>query len=224
MKKWIKSTWSVILAFLVVIGICFWLSYSNAVFWKDQQLANASTVTFTMLLAGATILLAFFTYLSVKSGYDREKRDRKEGFLNEIVAWATSIKRLDTYLINLTESVRLDINTFSMQNIKQLSYDLEDIINRSEYIKIILNVVCNKSNDSATILVRELNNISTLLGNFIILNDINGDAEYLITTEDAMLNDRDVSKDTIERHRKNIGTLCNSIIKEATEIKTKDIV
>jgi hypothetical protein len=133
MKKWMKSTWSVILVFLIVIFISVWLSYSNAVFWKDQQLASASTVTFTMLLAGATILLAFFTYLSVKSGYDREKRYRKERLLNEVISWLRALEKrifpnADKLGNNIIEEIILQQKSGISKEVIQILHDLDQDI------------------------------------------------------------------------------------------------
>lgn len=45
----------------------------------------------TGILAIATIILAFFTYLNIRSRSAQEKRDRKERQLKEVIDWAASI-------------------------------------------------------------------------------------------------------------------------------------
>ncbi len=152
-----------------------------------------------------------------------QKRERKERLLNEIIEWATNISRLNSYLLSLTESVRLKLTGYSIQCIRQLRFDLENLRDKGKYIKVTSNVACNKASDSVIKLQHELSNIANLLSDYIVRNEIVGDVNDLITTEDEMGNERDKNKDTVERHRTNIDPLCNSIMEEATKIKTRDI-
>jgi len=71
----------------------------------------------TGILAIATIILAFFTYWNIRSRSAQEKRDRKERWLNEIIEWATDIKRCGwevEYTIP-SETTKVDIEMFQLQ-------------------------------------------------------------------------------------------------------------
>jgi len=91
MRNWFRNTGVAILFLLLGIFISVWLAYTIFLLRRDPQLASAYIAVGTLLLAAATIFLAFFSWLSIKSGYDREKRDRRERRLKEIVDWATDI-------------------------------------------------------------------------------------------------------------------------------------
>lgn len=91
MKSWLKKFRYTILWALLGIFIGVWLVFTTVLLWGDEQLSNAYIAIGTLILASATAVLAFFSWLNIKSGYDREKRDRKERQLNEIIAWATQI-------------------------------------------------------------------------------------------------------------------------------------
>ena len=100
MKKWLKNSWKwlknfgiTILFALFAIFVFIGLVFTILLFQKDPQLAGAYTAVGTLILASVTAFLAFFTFLSVKSGYDREKRERKERLLKEIMNWVTDIQK-----------------------------------------------------------------------------------------------------------------------------------
>jgi hypothetical protein len=81
MKRYLKYTLWLIL--LIVIG-GFLIFFINALVKKV-----ISDLTFaTGILAIATVIMAFFTYWSIRSNNEKEKRDRKERLLREIEAWA----------------------------------------------------------------------------------------------------------------------------------------
>jgi hypothetical protein len=90
-RKRLKNFGYLILWMLLGIFIGGWLAYTTVLLWGDQQLASAYIAIGTLILASATVLLAFFSWRSIKSGYDKEKRDRRERRLNEIIAWATQV-------------------------------------------------------------------------------------------------------------------------------------
>jgi hypothetical protein len=91
MKKWLKKFGQIILWLLIGIFIGGWLIYTITLLQTDQQLTNAYIALGTLILAGATVLLAVLTWLNIKSSNEREKRNRKERLLNEIIEWATQI-------------------------------------------------------------------------------------------------------------------------------------
>jgi len=91
MRNWLRNAGVAILFTLLGIFISVWLGYTIFLLKSDPQLASAYVAVGTLLLATATVLLALFSWLSIKSGYDREKRDRRERRLKEIIDWATDI-------------------------------------------------------------------------------------------------------------------------------------
>ena len=154
-----------------------------------------------------------------------QKRERKERLLNEIIEWAVSGLKLNSDLLSFTESVRLDISIVFPQTPDKLYSDTVGLRDKGKYIKIAANVAGDKANDAATKLQNELIDIANLLAKFRAFIEIlePGDALRLVTTEDAMLKDKDEKQDTIEKHRKKLAPLCNLIIEEAAKIKTRDI-
>ena len=73
---------------------------------------------------GAVVVALTIGVTSLLQTQRLQKSERKERLLNEIIEWATNISRLNSYLLNLTESVRLELTGFSIQSIKQLCFDL----------------------------------------------------------------------------------------------------
>ena len=88
MKDRFRNIGVILFASSLIIFIFLWLIYTILLLESDPQLAGAYTATGTLLLALVTGLLAFLTYFSVKNGYDKERRDRKERLLNEVIEWA----------------------------------------------------------------------------------------------------------------------------------------
>lgn len=96
MKNWLRNLKDftiVVLLALVVLLLFIWLGYTIILLKNDPSLANAYIAVGTLILALVTALLVFVTYLSVKSGYDRENRDREERLLNEIIEWAVNLMK-----------------------------------------------------------------------------------------------------------------------------------
>jgi hypothetical protein len=91
--KWLKNFRITILFAVFATFVFIGLAVTILIFQRDPQLAGAYTAVGTLILASVTAFLAFFTFLSVKSGYDREKRERKERLLNEIIEWAESVAK-----------------------------------------------------------------------------------------------------------------------------------
>ena len=93
MERWIKDWGLVVLLMFIGAGILLGFDRVINLFKSDSQLANAYVAFGTLTLALATIALAIITQLSIKSGYDREKRNRKERLLNEIIDWAVDVTK-----------------------------------------------------------------------------------------------------------------------------------
>ncbi len=132
--KYFKIT--VIGALIILAGICVVLSLAYPIilmYKSDPQSANIYVAVGTLLLALATVALACLTYYSVKSGYEREKRDRKERLLNEIIEWVFSIE--DITLEPITED-KLTFRQFNielkygkpMNRVQLLEMEIEKIL------------------------------------------------------------------------------------------------
>lgn len=93
MKNWLKNFGIAVLFAVFTIFLIIWLAYTVFILKSDPGLANAYVAIGTLILATVTALLAGFTYLNIKSGYEREKRDRKERRLKEIIEWATNVAK-----------------------------------------------------------------------------------------------------------------------------------
>ena len=91
MKTWFKKFGIGILLGLAVIFLSAWLAYTIAILKSDPQLASAYVAVGTLILALVTALLALFTWLSIRSGEEREERNREERLLKEIIEWAQDI-------------------------------------------------------------------------------------------------------------------------------------
>jgi len=91
MINWLVKNAITIILILLGIFIFYCLVYTIILLRRDPQLANAYVATGTLILAGATILLAVLSWQSIKSGYDREKRGRREQRLKEVTDWAIDI-------------------------------------------------------------------------------------------------------------------------------------
>ncbi len=126
-----------------------------------------------------TGFLAYFTYRSVKSGYDREKSRRKEDLLKEIIEWATDISKcgidsgIDFYMIHTTKEFEAEEIEEDEEDIKKDSIEVKEaerkywsrllseylhLSKKCGYIKIITNKKIKKEalNKSVEKLVEEL--------------------------------------------------------------------
>jgi hypothetical protein len=203
MKNWLKKFGVAILFAILTIFLVIWLSYTIFILQRDSQLAEAYTAVSTLILASVTAFLAFFTYLSVKSGYDREKRDRKERLLNEIIEWAIDVNKCELELsiapvqTGITDQSLLAEFTFLNLLLKYRNVDA-----RSEYVKQIA------SNFGKVLQVAAEKTTSELAATEELLLEHPLDAT--ITQQ-------------IRDHRESLELLAIAVIKEATKIKTGDI-
>jgi hypothetical protein len=190
------------------------------------DLADVFTVWATLVLAGVAVFSFEESRRLREENRQREERERKERLLNEILEWAIDVLKLNSDLNSFTEDVRLEFITVSRLTIDKLYSDTMAFRDKGKSIKIISSVAGYKVNYSSSELQNELDKIAGLLNDIRFRIEVGEDPIYvsqLVTTEDAMMVDKDENKDTIARHQKNIAPLCNSIIEEATKIKTKDI-
>ena len=99
MKNWLKDLGVTVLYAVFIAFLIIWLAYTVFILKNDPGLANAYVAIGTLILAIVTALLVGFTWLNIKNSSEREKRDRKERLLNEIIEWVTEI-----------QTISLDIN------------------------------------------------------------------------------------------------------------------
>ena len=90
-KNLLKNFGIAILVYFTIIFILVWRAYTISIIKSDPQLASAYVAVGTLILAFVTALLAGFTWLSIRSGDEREKRRKKEALLNEIIEWAEAV-------------------------------------------------------------------------------------------------------------------------------------
>lgn len=226
--SFIKRNWRTLLFGIIggAVGVVFF-----NILWGDPNLAVAIVAFGTLMLALATALNIINSNEQEKRRREeelsKEKRDKDERLLNEIIEWVINVLKLNSDLLSFTESVRLNISLVSTQTQDELYSNTMGLRDRGKYIKITANVAGNKANDAATKIHNELINIANLLDKFRTCIEIlePEDALKLVTTEDedAMLKNKDKNQDTIEKHRKKLAPLCNLIIEEVANIKTRDI-
>jgi hypothetical protein len=175
-------------------------------------------------LAAVLVALGLGLYSLIQT-HNLQKRERKERLLNEIIEWAVGILKLDSDLFSFTESVRLrfTINLVPSQTPDKLYSDTVSLRDKGRYIKRVANIAGDKTNDAAAKIHNELNDIANLLDKFSAVINLSEeeDALKLVTTEDEMAEDKNKNQDTIEKHRKKLSPLCNLIIKEIANIKTR---
>ena len=174
---------------------------------------------FTAVLAWATILLAFFTFRTIENSSNRDKINRNERLLNEVIQWAISVWRLHSDLYSLTESVRLDMQEVSYRNFNDLHSDVMNLRDNGKYISKIAIIAGQSVGEDAEKLYTELTKIASLLDNVRIYNEIDGSGVTFITTLDAFMKDTGTNRDTVERHLEEITSLCNSIINNVAQAK-----
>ncbi|HUT97164.1 MAG TPA: hypothetical protein VMW60_03485, partial [Dehalococcoidales bacterium] len=136
MMSRLKRFGYIILWALFGIFIGGWLTYTTVLLWGDQQLSNAYIAIGTLILAAATAILAFLSWRNIKSGYDKEKRDRKERWLNEIVEWAQDVDACGT---NIGLPVNIKFTTdLVIDNLNKVTFlEYVRINNRGAYIEAI---------------------------------------------------------------------------------------
>jgi hypothetical protein len=139
MKKWTKDFWN---RYRIIISCTVIVACLVIAFLKNQQWVNTYMAIFTMVLAIATGFLAYFTYRSVKSGYDREKRRGEEQLLNEIIEWAVDIKIRGAELDFLLLAAQIDEKPWGKLDIPTIQSNLRDLMQRGDYI---LEIAGNKS-------------------------------------------------------------------------------
>jgi len=227
MRNWLKKLWSLIPSGLLGVFIGIFLSYTINLFWKEQQIANAYMATFTMVLAIATGFLAYFTYRSVKSGYDREKRDRKEHLLNEIIEWAKNISKCgikedidfwthdDRPENHITDEVASDyLETYLQKPKHEPKYECLYWLQLLS-IFLVLKEECVYIN---TVSSKIFPNLLTTTNN--IENELD---HQIVLLRKGVTGSKEITTTKINLQREKLLELARKLIKEATKIKTKDV-
>ncbi len=185
----------------------------------SEEFSSKIIAGFTAVLAWATILLAFFTFRTIENSSNRDKINRNERLLNEVIQWAISVSRLYSDLFSWTEFVRIGIPEILNRNLNDLHSDIENLLDNGKYISKIALVAGQSVGEDTEKLCVELNKIAHLLEQVGMYNDIDGSGETFITSLDNNGKDSGGSRDTVERHLKELGSLCNLIIDNVAEAK-----
>jgi hypothetical protein len=215
--KWLKNFRITILFAVFATFVFIGLAVTILIFQRDPQLAGAYTAVGTLILASVTAFLAFFTFLSVKSGYDREKRDRKERWLNEIIEWAINIinwrsehKMVFKDIVD-TKNIR-DTQLRKYAHVIEVKESFVGMRGRNQYICKIALKLGPGLHKAAEKLIKSIEKNISLLDNW----------QHAIAADIAVVDDGNYanSADTSARQ---VTKLASKVIEEATEIKAKDI-
>jgi len=90
---WLKKNGIIICLVVVIIAIIYFITEFILVLRDNPNWSQSYTAFGTLILAFATALLALFTWASIKNRTDKEKRDKKERLLNEIIYWAEDVAK-----------------------------------------------------------------------------------------------------------------------------------
>jgi len=180
----------IILLFAIVIGVFI------ETLRRDLNLATA-------LVAFGTLILAFFTFLSIMNSRDRETRDRKELLLDEIIKWAIDVDKpkYDLNLISVISS-RSSIEDQSSALLISWASHIDTLIVRGDYLAKI-TLIFTKNLRIAVEKVR---------------NELKKQASYF----SDLIHDKD-SPEAISEHNYALTQSAKKVIEEAAKIKTRDI-
>ena len=217
MKNWLRNFGIAILFAVITILLLIWLAYTVFILKNDPQLASAYVAIGTLILACVTALLAFFTYLNIKSGYEKEKRERKERLLNEIIEWASGcmscVFEINRPRIGEAKSGEQYINRMQME----LEDKLKSFQTKAGYIKGIATPLLFGQSLSTVV------NISIECLDLTI-NLIEKDKTSPKEEEEA---EKEQAKEELDKFIKREGgglyKCMNKVLEEAAKIKTKDI-
>lgn len=173
---------------------------------------------FTAVLAWATILLAFFAFRAIESSNKQNRINRNERILDETIQWATNVLRLNSDLYTLTEAVRLRLPSIIKRNIDNLYSDAMSLRDHGKYVSRTATLAGRTVKENALKLQTELTKIASLLDSVRIQNEID-DGTNFVTSLNENMEDTDINRDTIERHREQLAPLCNSIIDDVAQAK-----
>ena len=203
-KNWLKGLGLSILIWVLIVFIAAWLAYTIAILKSDQQLSSAYVAVGTLILAFVTALLAYFTWQSVKSGYEREKRDRKERLLNEIMGWAEDAARLNFKIYNFIEA-QISKETWVESGIGEIVSEFQVVEAKGVYI-----------NSIALSSFKEGKKLSGAT------KAVNKEIRELVDVSIKRL-DGEVTSENVSEHMNLLRTKITKLLKETAKIKTEVI-
>ena len=202
--NWLKKYGYIILWTLLGIIFSGWVVFTTVLLWGDQQLASAYIAIGTLILASATILLALLSWQNIKSGYDKEKRDRRERWLNEIIGWAVEIGEYRT------EEATADYFGVGEFNIDKAAR-LKNLVKKYEITLLTGESVKNLATRFGEDLTSNVNNVIKNIN-----EAIKATIKYIDKKDDTNIAFREMYLHWSRELEKSITVL----IKEATKIKT----
>lgn len=207
---------------LPVVFISLWnVPLAQNIFWFleiSPEFPSKIIAGFTAVLAWATILLAFLAFRAIESSSKQNRINRNERILDETIRWATNVLRLNSDLYNLTEAVRLGMPGIITRNIDNLYSDAMSLRDHGKYVSSTATLAGRAVKENAEKLQTELTKIASLLDSVRIQNEID-DGTSFVTSLNENMEDTDINRDTIERHREQLAPLCNSIIDDVAQAK-----
>jgi hypothetical protein len=177
---------------------------------------------FTAVLAWATILLAYFTYKTIENTKIQNTNDRNSMILTEIIQWSTDILKLQSELLNFSESLRIDID-FVFPPFRDLYNEGAALSNKGKYYKRVAVIAGDSTRELIEKLCAELSVVIGLLDKAKIQDEIDGDFKQHITSLDIHLRDLYPAKDTVEKHLEKLTSLSNQIISNCADKKISSI-
>jgi len=208
---------------LPVVIISLWnVPLAKNIFWFleiSPEFPSKIIAGFTAVLAWATILLAFFAFRAIESSNKQNRINRNERILDETIRWSTNVLRLNSDLYNLTEAVRLGMPGIITRNIDNLYSDAMSLRDHGKYVSRTATLAGRAVKENAENLQTELTGIASLLDRVRIQNEIDADGTSFVTSLNENMEDTDINRDTIERHREQLAPLCNSIIDDVAQAK-----
>lgn len=205
---------------------------------------SSSTAFGTGIMALATVALAFFTYWSIRSANEKEDRDRKERYFNEIIDWLTGLEgRLffSRRNRNAKESVEefalrtnLEISWEEWQNIEESAQAGTELsilsaeIAKGEYLQKLANALDKPLAELLTIVLTQLKSRRQIDMDWLFIEH---DSEP-ITDEDLKLQDDFIKNETkplenvkkeLSLHIIKLGRLRNAISTSVLTTITKAV-
>lgn len=179
---------------LFVAFICIVCVIFFNLMWGDPNLATA-------MVAFATLLLAFVAAMSIDTIRAQDKLRRKEALLNDIIEWATDVIEceVESPFSALQTGVKDERVLMALLNLSLLS-KYRVVGARSEYAEGIA-LTFGKSLQSA---VKK------------ITDELAATVEFLQKHLDS------ATAEEIRKHRESLVLSALAVIREATQIKTKD--
>ena len=162
--------------------------------WGDQNLAMA-------MVAFATLLLAFVAAMSIDITRVQDKRRRKEALLNDIIEWAIDVIECRTESpISVLQTRVTDERLLITLSLFSLLSEYRAVDARSEYVEGIA-LTFGKSLQSA---VKKATD------------------ELAATVDFLQEHIKSATTEEIRKHRESLELSALAVIREATQIKTKD--